>query len=83
MHQVGVLTFDEVRAVAVTDEQALQFVVRDARQYGRGRDLVTVEVQDGQYGAVGSWIQELVGVPCSRKRSSLGLAVTDHARRYE
>ncbi len=49
----------------------------DARENGRIGDLVAVEVEDRQHGAVAYRVDELVGVPGSGERSGLGFAVAD------
>ena len=51
----------------------------DTGQDGRVADLVAVEMQDRQHGAVTDRIEELVGLPGGGQRSGLGLAVPDHA----
>ena len=51
----------------------------DAGENGRVRDLVAVEVQDRQHRPVPDRVDELVGVPGSRERTSFRLAVPDHA----
>src|ERR1700680_5001340 len=48
MHQRWVVAFDEVRFVAVSDQQRLQFFVRNARENRGIRDLVAVEVKRRQ-----------------------------------
>ena len=75
MHHRRLTAFDEVRLVAVADEQRLQLLVADPRQNGRIRDLVAVEIQDGQHRAVAHWIEELVGMPRGRQRAGFSLAV--------
>jgi hypothetical protein len=54
--------------------------VADAREDGRIGDLVAVEVEDRQHGAVADRIDELVGMPGGGERPGLRLAVADHAR---
>ena len=76
---LGLVALDEVGLVAVTAEQLFQFVVADAGQHGRVGDLVAVEVQDGQHGAVVDGIEELVRVPTGGQRPGLRLAVADDA----
>src|SRR6185312_9908300 len=71
------------RLPAVTDQQTLQLVARDACEDGRVRDLVTVEVEDGQDGAIDGRVQELVRVPGGGQRSGLGFAIADHTRHDE
>jgi len=73
------LDLEVERPVAVARHQSVQLLGRDPRKHGRVRDLVTVQVQDRQHGAVGPGVQELVGVPARRQRSGLGLAVADDA----
>ena len=79
VHRRRVVALDEVGLVAVADEQRAQLVVRDARQHGRVGDLVAVEVQDREHGAVARGVDELVGVPAGRERTGLGLAVAHDA----
>ena len=80
VHGLGVGPFDEVRLVAVADEKALQLLAADPSEHGRIGDLVAVQVQDRQNGAVGGRVEELVGVPGGRERAGLGLAVAHDAR---
>ena len=47
----------------------------DARQQSRVVDLVAVEVQDRQNGAIANRVQELVDVPGSRQRAGFRFAV--------
>ena len=72
-------TADHERPVAVALEQRDQLGLGDAGEQGRVGDLVAVEVEDRQDGAVGARAEQLVGVPAGRERSGLGLAVADHA----
>src|SRR4029450_3939463 len=51
--------------------------MRDRREDRRIRDLVSVEMKDGQDRSIVNGIEELVGVPRRRERSRLGLAVAD------
>ncbi len=79
VHLGGVRALDEMRLVAVPDEQRLELLVADAREDGRVGDLVAVEVEDRQHRAVAERIDELVRVPGGRERAGLGLSVADHA----
>ena len=79
VHVRGVVAGDEQRPVAVALEERDELVLGDAREHGRVRDLVAVQVQDGEDGAVGPRVQELVRVPARRQRPGLGLAVADDA----
>ena len=42
-------------------------------------DLVAIEVQDRQHGAVRNWVEKLVGLPCGRQRPRFRLTVADDA----
>ena len=79
VHHRRIAALDEVRRVAVADEQRLQLLVADAREDRRVGDLVAVEVQDRQHRAVAHRVEELVRVPRRRERPGLGLAVADDA----
>lgn len=46
-------------------------------------DLVSIQVQDRQNGAISDWIQELGAVPACRERASLGFSIADHCQRDE
>ena len=69
---------EDVRLVAVTPHECIEFCVADSRQHRWIGDLVTVQVKDRQNHPVGRRVQELVGVPAGGERSGLGLAVTDN-----
>ncbi len=79
MHCLRVVAGDDVGLVAVAGEKLLELLVTDAGQHRGVSDLVTVEVQDRQNGAVGGGVEELVGVPAGGQGAGLGLAVADHA----
>ena len=63
---VRVVAGDVDRVVAVAAQQVVEFGLRHAGQHGRVGDLVAVEVQDRQDGAVVDRVEELVGVPGRR-----------------
>ena len=79
VHCVGVVPLDVVRRVAIPPHQAVQLRVGDAGEHRGARDLVAVEMQDREHGAVVHGIEELVRVPAGGERAGLGLAVADHA----
>ena len=79
MHQLGLVTLDEVGRPPVTAEQLLQFLAGDACEDGRVGNLVAVEMQDRQHRAVGGRIEKLVGMPRRGQRSGFRLAVADDA----
>jgi len=61
----------------------LQLVVLDTGENGRVADLIAVEVQDRQHGAVADRIEELVGLPRGRERARFSFAVADDTRDHE
>ena len=79
VHRGGIVAFDEQRLVAIAEKQISHLVVAHPADHRRIGDLVAVEVQDRQHGAVMRRIQELVGMPGSGERTGFGLAVADHA----
>ena len=80
VHFHRVVAFDEIRRVAVAAEERLQFVARNAGQHGGAGDLVAVQMQNGQHGAVVDRIEKFVRVPTGRERAGLCFAVADDAR---
>ena len=72
-------TGDEQRLPAVALEQSHELALRDPGKDRRARDLVAVQVQDREHGAVGARIEELVRMPARRQRTGLRLPVADDA----
>ena len=81
VHGLRVVALDEMRRVAVAAHQGFELFMRDARENRRIGDLVAVEVQDWQHGAVAHGIEELVRVPARGERPGLGFAVAYRRRR--
>ena len=79
MHDGGVGAGDDVGIVAVAFEELEQLALGNARQHGRVRDLVAVQMQDRQHRAVVHRVEELVRMPARRQRSGLRLTVADDA----
>jgi hypothetical protein len=72
-----------VRDPAVPAQQLIELLARDPREHAGVGDLVAVQVQDRQHGAVGDGVEELIRVPRRRERSGFGLAVADDAGHRE
>jgi len=79
MHGEGILALEGIRLVSIATHQIFKFCMRYASQDCRIGDLVAVEMKDGQDGAVGGGIKELVGMPACGERTGLGFAVADDA----
>ena len=80
MHCCRIVALDEVRRPTAPAEKLLQLLMLDAGQHGRIADLIAVQMQDRQHGAVGDWIEELIRLPCCRQGARLCLAIADDAR---
>lgn len=80
VHGGQVVALDEERLPAVADEEVADLVMGDAGQDGGVVDLVAVEVDDGQDGAVGDGVEELGAVPGRGQGARLGLAVADRGQ---
>ncbi len=74
-----VVALDVERVVAVAAQQGVEFVLGEPGEDRRVGDLVPVEVEDRQDGAVVDGVEELVRVPGGGERPGLGLAVADDA----
>jgi hypothetical protein len=83
VHGQRFVALDEVRLVAVADEQVRELFVAHARQQRRVGDLVAVEVQDRQHSPVAGRVEEFVRVPARGQRPRLRLAVAHHAAHDE
>ena len=59
MHLFGIITFDEMRIPAAAAEELLELFTLHAGKDGRVGDLVAVEVQDRQHGAVALRVKSL------------------------
>ena len=79
-NRFGIMAFDEIGFVAVACEEARQFVLADAGEYGGVRNLVAVEVQNRQHGAVTHRVEEFVGMPTGRQWARFRFPVAHHAR---
>lgn len=75
----GVAARDVQRVVAVAAQQRVEFTLGDPGQHRRVRDLVAVQVEDRQNGAVVDRVEELVRMPGRGQRPRLRLTVADHA----
>ena len=68
----------EVRLIAHALKKLGEFFVGHAGKDSGVGDLIAVEMQDRQNDTVGCRVHELVGLPRSRERTGLGLAVAHH-----
>ena len=73
------VAFDKVRFATVAATQAVQFFSLMRARIGRVGNLVSVQVQDRQHGAIGDRIQKLVRMPGRRQRTCFGLSIADDA----
>src|SRR6266568_5027544 len=71
---------DEKGLMAVPAHQGGELVLRNPGEQGRARDLVAVQMQDRQHGAVATGVEQLVRMPARGQRAGLRLAVAYDAR---
>lgn len=83
MHALQIASLDKVWLPAVANEQGGQFFVADSGQDSGVVDLVSIQMENRENGAVSDWVQELGAVPASRKWTSLGFSIADHCQRDE
>ncbi len=81
MHLVGVVTTDEVDFVAVRVEETPHVGLGCATEHRGSADLVSVELQDRQHGAVAARVEEAHAFPRALEGTGLSLAVADDAGR--
>ena len=77
VHRARLMPFDEMGRVSVSAKKRFELLMTDPRQHRRIGDLVAVEVQDRQNGAVARRIEELVGMPARRERPRFRFAIAD------
>src|ERR1019366_5320069 len=63
MHGFGLVSFDEIRLPAIASEEMSKFLIAHSREQRRIRDLVAVEVENRQHGAVPDRVQKLIAMP--------------------
>ena len=83
MHVHGIIAGNDVGRVSIAFEQLAELVFRDPRQHGRIRDLVPVQMQDGQHRPIRPRIEEFVRMPAGGQRPCFRLAVADNAEDFE
>ena len=79
MHGLRLMAFHKIRLVTIPGEKLSQFRISQTTEYGRIRDLVSVQMQNGKNSPVANGVQKLVRVPTGGEWTRLGFTVTDHA----
>ena len=79
VHGAGVVAFDEIGNPTAAPQELLQLFMLNAGKHGRVTDLVAIQVQDRQYGAIGHGVQEFVGLPGGCQGTCFRFTVTNHA----
>ena len=75
VHGHGVVALDKVGLPGAAQEEMFHLLVGHAAEHCGVGDLVAVQVQNGQHGAVALGVQELVGLPAGGQGAGLGFAV--------
>ena len=78
MHRTRLMPLDEMGLISVAAKQQFKLLMADARQHRRIGDLVAVEVQDRQHGAVTDRIEELVRMPARGHGPRFRFAIAHH-----
>ena len=79
MHFFRFVSLDKIWSIAITAEQLIQLLVADTGENAGIGDLIAIQMENRQNCAVARRIQELIGMPARRQRSSLRLAIADNA----
>ena len=74
---------DEERIVPMPAKEPPHFLVALAREHRRIRDLVAVEMEHGQHGAVARGIEEADALPRPFEGTGLRLPVADHRHHHQ
>src|SRR4029450_8412321 len=69
----------EIRRVTIAAEQVIQLLMADTGENAGIGDLVAIEMKDRQNRSVRRCVEEFVGMPARRQRSSFRFAVTNNA----
>ena len=77
VHRQRVVSLDPMDLITVAFEELLDILIAVPAQHGGAGDLVAVQVQDGQHGAVADRVEELDTFPGAFERTRLRLAVPD------
>ncbi len=79
MHGFGIVAREREGLVSVAAHEVFEFFMGNTGEDGGIGDLVAVEVEDGEHGAVGGGVEELVGVPAGGEGAGFRFAVADDA----
>ena len=79
VHFCRVAALYKIGGPAAAPEELLQLFVGNAGQNRGVGDFKSVQMENGQHGAVGFRVQKLIQLPGSGQRSGFRLAVTHHA----
>ncbi len=78
MHPRRVIALDEMHLVAMPLDDAANGSVSGAAEHGGAADLVTVQVEDGEHGAVAYRVEETDSLPGAGQRPRFRLPVANH-----
>ena len=79
MHRLRIVAINEMRLVAVPAKQLGELFIRQAGKHSWVRNLVAVQMKNGQDSAVALGIEKFVAMPTGGERSGFRFAVADHA----
>src|SRR6202041_2473317 len=78
MHGCGLVSLDEIWLPAISGEEMSEFLIVHSPQHGWIRDLVAIQVKNGQDRAIANRIKKFIAMPACRQRAGFRFAVSDH-----
>ena len=79
VHDGRIVALESEGLVAIAAHQVFKLGMGNAREHRGVGDLVAVEMEDGQHGAIGGGVEEFVGVPAGGEGAGFGFAIAYHA----
>src|SRR5713101_7027845 len=79
MHRFWLVSLHKVWFPAVAGEETSEFPIRHPGKHGWIRDLVAIEMKNGQHRTIAYRVQKFIAVPARSQWPRFGLAVSHHA----
>src|SRR5580693_4823738 len=79
MHALGFVALHKVWFVTISGEQVREFLIAQTPKHRGIRDLIAIQMKNGQHRSIPRGIEKLIGMPTGRERSGFGLSVSDNA----
>src|SRR5260370_10306862 len=79
MHRFWLVSLYKVWFPAVAGEETIEFRIRHPRKHACTRDLVAIEMKNGQHRTIAYRVQKFIAVPARSQCPRFRLAVSHHA----